>query len=379
MSDSLWPHGLQHARLPCPSLFPRVCSNSCPLSWWCHPTISSSVVPFSSCPQSFPAWGSFLSGGQNTEASASTSVLSMNIQGWFPLGLIGFYLLVVQGTLKSLLQHHSSKASILQCSAFFMVQLSHPYMAIRETIALIIWTFVSKVMSLLFNMLSSKEQVSFNFMGAVTVHSDLGAQEKKICHCFHFFPIYWPWRDGTRYHDLGLWMLNFKPHFSLSSFTMMKRLFISSSLSAYLRLLIFLPAILIPACTSSRPAFHMMYSALKLNKQDDNIQCTPWRTPFPILNQTVVPCPVLTVAFWPAYIFLRRQVRWSSIPISLSIFQLVVNLTVKSFTVVNETEVDVFFWNSLVFSVIQRMLAIWSLVPLPFLNPACTSGSSQFM
>ena len=89
-------------------------------------------------------------------------------------------------------------------------------------------------------------------------------------------------------------------------------------LSAYLRLLIFLLAILIPACASSSPAFLMMYSAYKLNKQDDNIQ--PCHTPFPIWNQSVVPCPVLTVASWPAYRFLRRQVRWSGILISLRIF-----------------------------------------------------------
>jgi len=94
MSYSLWPHGLQHARLPCPSLSPEVCSNSYPLSWWCHPTISSSVTPFSSCPQSFSAAGSFLrnqlftSGGQST--GASVSVLPMNIQDGFPLALIGW-------------------------------------------------------------------------------------------------------------------------------------------------------------------------------------------------------------------------------------------------------------------------------------------------
>ena len=109
---------------------------------------------------------------------------------------------------------------------------------------------------------------------------------------------------------------SFKPTFSLSTFTFIKRLFSSSSLSAirvvssaYLTLLIFLPAILIPACVSSSPAFLMMYSADKLNKQGDNIQ--PWRTPFPIWNQSVVPCPVLTVASLPAYRFLKRQVRWS--------------------------------------------------------------------
>ena len=124
---------------------------------------------------------------------------------------------------------------------------------------------------------------------------------------------------------LVFWLLSFKPAFSLSSFTFIKRLFSSSSLSAirvvssvYLRLLIFLPVILIPACASSSLTFHMIYSAYKLNKQGDNIQS--WHTPFPIWNQSVVPCPVLTVASWPAYRFLKRQVRWSGIPISWRIF-----------------------------------------------------------
>ena len=112
VSDSLWPHGLQHARPPWPSQTPRVYSNSCTSSWWCHPTISSSVIPFSSCLQSFPASGSFLmsqffaSGGQSIGVSASTSVLPMNTQNWFPLGWTGW--IPFQGTLKSLLQHHSS-------------------------------------------------------------------------------------------------------------------------------------------------------------------------------------------------------------------------------------------------------------------------------
>ena len=126
---------------------------------------------------------------------------------------------------------------------------------------------------------------------------------------------------------LVFWMLSFKPTFPLSSFTFIKKLFSSSSLSAmrvvssaYLRVLIFLPAILIPSCASSSPAFLIIYSAYKLNKQGDNIQ--PWRTPFPIWNQSVFPCPVLTVASWPAYRFLKRQVRWQSgIAISFRIFQ----------------------------------------------------------
>ena len=149
--------------------------------------------------------------------------------------------------------------------------------------------------------------------------------QNKVSHCFHCFLIYLPWSDGTRCHDLSFWMLNFKPTFSLSSFTVIKRFFSFSSLSVirvvsstYVRLLMYLPAILIPACASSNPAFHMMYSAYKLNKQGDNIQ--PWRASVPIWNQSVVPCPVLTVASWPAYRFLKRQVRWSGIPISFRIF-----------------------------------------------------------
>ena len=103
MSDSLWPHRLKHTRLPCPSPSPRACSNSCPFRWWCHPTISFSVIPFSSCLQSFPASGSFLksqlfiSGGQTIGALASASVLPMNIQSWFPLGLTGLISLKSKG------------------------------------------------------------------------------------------------------------------------------------------------------------------------------------------------------------------------------------------------------------------------------------------
>ena len=129
VSDSLWPHELQHSRLPNPSPTPRAYSNSCPSNWWCHPTISSFVVPFSSHFQSFPASESFpmsqlfTSGGQSIRASASASVLPMNIQDWFPLGWTGWISLQSKG-LSSLLQHHSSKASILWHSAFFIVQLS---------------------------------------------------------------------------------------------------------------------------------------------------------------------------------------------------------------------------------------------------------------
>ena len=125
------------------------------------------------------------------------------------------------------------------------------------------------------------------------------------------------------------WMLSLKPTFPLSSFTFIKRLFSSSSLStirvvssASLRLLIFILAILIPACAFSSPQFLMRYTEYKLNKQGDNIQ--PWHTPFPIWNQSVVPCPVLTVASWPAFRFLKRQIRCSGIPISFRVFQFIV-------------------------------------------------------
>ena len=149
--------------------------------------------------------------------------------------------------------------------------------------------------------------------------------KNKVCHCSHCFPMYLPWRDGTRGRIFVFWMLSFKPAFSLSSFIFFKKLFSSSLLfairvvlSAYLRLLPFLPAILIPPSDSSSPAFPMMYSGYEINRQDNNIQ--PWQTPFWILNQSVVPCFVSTVASVPVYRFLRRQVRWSGIPISWRIF-----------------------------------------------------------
>ena len=159
-------------------------------------------------------------------------------------------------------------------------------------------------------------------MAAVTICSDFGAPQNKVSHCFRidFHEVMGP--DAMIFI---FWMLSFKPIFSLSSFTFIKRLFSSSSLSAvrvvssaYLKLLICHLAILIPAYASSNPAFLMMYSEYKLNKQSDNIQ--PWHTPFLIWNQSVVPCPVLTVGSWTAYRFLRRQLRWTGIPVSLRIF-----------------------------------------------------------
>ena len=154
MSYSLQLHGLQHTRPPCPSQTPGVYTNSCPLSRWCHPKISSSVILFSSHLQFFPASGSFLtsqfftSGGQSIGASTSASVLNNEYSGLISFSMDSFDLPAVQGTLKSLLQHHSSKASILHHLACFMVQLSHPWefsMTTGKTIALTMWIFVGIV------------------------------------------------------------------------------------------------------------------------------------------------------------------------------------------------------------------------------------------
>ena len=303
VSNSLWSYGLQHARPPCPSSTLGVYSNSCPSSQWCHPAISSSVVPFSSRLQSFPASGSFqmsqlfTSGNQSIGVSASTSVLPMNTQRLISFRMDWLDLLAVQGTLKSLLQHHSSKASTLLHLAFFRVQLSHPYMTTGKTIALTRWNFVGKVMSLLFNMLcrlvitflprSKCLLISWLQSPSVVIlepkkikSATVSTVPPPICHEVM----------GPDAMILLFWMLCFKPTFSLSSFTFIKRLFSSSLLSAirvvssaYLRLLIFLPAILIPYCASSSLAFCMKYSAYKLNKQGDNMQ--PWCIPFLIWNR----------------------------------------------------------------------------------------------
>ena len=149
MSDSLWPHGLQHARPPCPSPTPRACSDSCPSSQWCYPTISSCVILFSSCPQSFPASGSFQMSQIFTLRGQSIGFQLQHQSCNEHPGLISFRmdwldLLADQGTLKSLLQHHSSKASILWRSASFIVQLSHPYMTTGKTIALTRQTLLTK-------------------------------------------------------------------------------------------------------------------------------------------------------------------------------------------------------------------------------------------
>ena len=160
VSNSLWPHESQHARPPCPSPTPRVHSDSRPSSWWCHPAISSSFIPFSSCPPIPPSIRVF--SNESTLhmrwpkywSFSFSFIPSKEIPGLISFRMDWLDLLAVQGTLKSLLQHHSSKASILRRSAFFTVQLSHPYMTTGKTIALTRRIFVGKVMSLLLNMLS---------------------------------------------------------------------------------------------------------------------------------------------------------------------------------------------------------------------------------
>ena len=219
VSDSLRPHRLQpgpdgQASLPSPT--PGACSNSCPWSWWCHPTISSSVIPFSRL-QSLPASGSFpmsqffTSGGQSIGVSAWTSVLPMNTQDWSPLGWTGWSPCSPRDSQQSPPQFKSINSSVLNFLYSSTLASIHDYW---KTIVLTIWIFVGKVMSLLFNMpsghsFSSKEQVSFNFKAAVTICSDFGAPKNKVSHCFHCFPIYLPWSDGTRCHDLSLLNVDF--------------------------------------------------------------------------------------------------------------------------------------------------------------------------
>ena len=202
-------------------------------------------------------------------------------------------LLAVQGTLKSLLQYHSSKASILWCSAFFIAQLSHPYMTTGRTTALTIQTFAGKVISLLFNMLS-RLVITFLPRDKHLLISWLQSPSAVILEPKNIKSVTVSTVSPSICHEvmgpdamiLVFWMLSFKPTLSMSSFTFIKRLF-SSSLSvirvvssAYLRLLIFLPAILIPACASSSPAFLMMCSAWKLNKQDDSTSLDVLLSPY---------------------------------------------------------------------------------------------------
>ena len=206
-----------------------------------------------------------------------------------------------------------------------MVQLLHLHITTGKTIALIRWAFVSKIMSLFFNTLSSfviafLQRRKCLLISCLQSPSTVILEPQKI-NSATVSPSICHEMMGPDAMILVFWRLSIKPAFSLSSFTVINRLSSYSSLSAkreissaYLRLLIFLLALWIPACPSSSPAFLMMYSAYKLNKQGDNTQ--PWHTPFPIWNQSIVLCSVLTVASWPAYRFHRKQARWSGITLS---------------------------------------------------------------
>ena len=238
MSNSLWLHGLYHARLPCPSLSPGLCLNSCPLSWWYHPIISSSVIPFSTCPKSFPTLGSFpisqlfASGGQSTGASAPANsfiptapFIPTNIQDWFPLRLTSLISLLSENS------QESSPAPQVECinclwSTFFMVQFSLPYMTTGKAIAFAIWTFVGKVMSLLFNMLcrliiaflpkSKYLLISWlqSWSSVILEHREINSETVSI-----FPPVYLPRNDGKGCHDLSFfvcWVLSQLFHSLLS-------------------------------------------------------------------------------------------------------------------------------------------------------------------
>ena len=186
--NSLRPHGLQHPRLPCPSPSSRACANSCPLSQWCHPTTSSLIIPFSSCLQSYPASGSFLmswlftSGGQSIGASASASVLSVNIQDWFPLGMTGLISLLSRGLSRVLYSTTVWKHEVFNTLPSLWSN-SHPYMTTGKTTALTTQIFIGKVMSL--RLLILWLQSLFAVI--------LEPPQNKICHFFHFLPINLPW------------------------------------------------------------------------------------------------------------------------------------------------------------------------------------------
>ena len=205
---------MQHTRLSCPSPIPRAYSNSCPLRWWCHPTISSSVIPFSSRLQSFPASGSFpvsrlfTSGGQSIGASAS--VLPMNIQDWFPLGWTGWISLMSKGLSRVFSNTTVQKLNSLVSSFLYAPTLISIELTTGKTIALTRQTFVCRVRYLLFNMLSrlvitflprSKRLLKISWIQSPSAVI-LEPQNIKS-HCFHCFFIYVPWSDGTGCHDLS--------------------------------------------------------------------------------------------------------------------------------------------------------------------------------
>ena len=330
MSDSLPPHGRLHSRLPCPSKSPRTCSNSCPLSddaiQPSHPLSSPSPpIFYLSQHQGLFQW---VGSSHQVTPFWSFSISPSNEYLEFTFFRVDWFDLAVQGSLKSLLQQQFKSIDYFVLS--FLYGLIH--MCIRDywekTIALTIQTFVDKVWSLLFNTLSRfvvtflprSKRLLISWLQSLSVMI-LEPKKIKSVAVSTFSPSICHEMMGLSAMTLLFWMLNFKPGFPLSSFTLMKRLFSSSLFSAfrmvsstYLWLLPLL-ANLIPACTSSSLAFHMMYSAYKLNLLGDNVQL--WPTPFPIWNQSVVPHLVLTVASWPPYRFFWRQIKWSGITISL--------------------------------------------------------------
>ena len=214
VSDSLQPHGLHHGRPPCPSPTPGVYPNPC---HWVGDTIQPCHLLLSTSPPAFnlSQHQCLFQGVSSLHQVAKVFVLPFSISSSNEYsGLISFRmdwldLLEVQGTLKSLLQHHSSKPSILQRSAFFTVQLSHPYITTGKAIALTRWTFVGKVMSLFFNMLSRlviaclprSKRLLISWLQSPSAVI-LEPKKNKVCHCLHCFPIYLPWSDRTRCHDL---------------------------------------------------------------------------------------------------------------------------------------------------------------------------------
>ena len=222
VSDSSWPHGLQHTRSPCPSPTLRIYSNSCPLSWWCHQTISSYVIPFFSCLQSFPTSGSFQmsqffpAGGQSLGGSASASVLPMNIQDWFPLGWTVWISLKSKGLSRVFSNTTVQKHQIFGAELSLYPTLTS-HMTTGKAIALTRRTFVNKVMSLLFNMLSrlvitflsSSKHLLLSWLQSPSAVILRALPPNKVCHYFCCFPIYFPWSDRTRCHDLSFLNVEF--------------------------------------------------------------------------------------------------------------------------------------------------------------------------
>ena len=317
----------------------------------------------------------FTSSGQSIGALLLSSVLPMNIQGWFPCCPRDFQESSPAPWSESI---NFSRLSLLYGPTLTSI---HDYW---KTIALTTWTFVSKVMSLLFNTLSRfviaflprSKHLLISWLQSLSAVI-LEPKKIKSVTVSTFSPSICHEVMGPDVMILVFWMLSFMSAFSLSSFTLIKRLFSCSSLSAirvvssaYLRLLIFLPTVLIPACDSSSPTFHRIYCAYKLTKKD--IQ--PWLTLFSILNQSVLPCLVLTVVL-DLNRYLRRQVKWSGIPISLRIFQFAVIHIVKGFRILSEADIFLefccFFYNledidNLIFG------------SFAFSKSSCTSESAQF-